>query len=40
MALLLTSYHFVSEIIAGICGGILVTITIDHFLSRDRVSNT
>jgi membrane-associated phospholipid phosphatase len=39
MALLLTSYHFVSEIIAGICGGILVTITIDHFLSRDRVSN-
>jgi len=36
MALLLTSYHFVSDIIAGFGCGILITISLDHFLSGTR----
>lgn len=36
MALLLTSYHFVSDIIAGIFGGVLTTVSIHYFLSRAR----
>jgi len=39
LALLLTSHHFVSDIIAGVCCGILITVSIGHFLSRNRVSN-
>jgi membrane-associated phospholipid phosphatase len=34
-ALLFTSYHFVSDIIAGGYCGILITIGMDHFLSKN-----
>lgn len=34
MMLLLTSYHFVSDILAGICCGILVTVAMDRLLSK------
>jgi membrane-associated phospholipid phosphatase len=33
VALLLTSYHFVSDIIAGVYFGILITVSIDKFFS-------
>jgi len=33
-ALLLTSYHFVSDIIAGICCGILITAGVHHFYAK------
>jgi membrane-associated phospholipid phosphatase len=32
--LLLTSYHFTSDIIAGICCGVLITTGIHHFLAK------
>ena len=34
LALLLTSYHFVSDIMAGICCGILITLSMHHLLSK------
>jgi membrane-associated phospholipid phosphatase len=37
LALLITSYHFVSDIIAGICGGIMITAGIHHLLSGPRL---
>lgn len=37
LALLLTSYHFVSDILAGMCCGILITVGIQHILSKIRV---
>ena len=36
LALLLTSYHFLSDIIAGMCCGILITLSIYLFLSKIR----
>lgn len=36
-ALLLTSYHFVSDIVAGVGCGILITISMDRFLSKTSV---
>lgn len=36
VALLFTSYHFLSDIIAGMCCGILITVSIQQFLSRIR----
>lgn len=35
-ALLLSSYHFFSDIIAGGYGGILITTVLNHFLSEPR----
>ena len=32
LALMLTSYHFVSDIIAGLCCGILITLSIHHVI--------
>ncbi|MDA8429706.1 MAG: phosphatase PAP2 family protein [Geobacteraceae bacterium] len=37
LALLLTSYHFVSDILAGICCGILTTLGIHHLFSKNRL---
>lgn len=36
LVLLLTSYHFISDIIAGMCCGILITVSLNKFLSKNR----
>jgi membrane-associated phospholipid phosphatase len=38
-ALLLSSYHFVSDIIMGVYCGILITTGTAHFLSKARTAN-
>ena len=38
ISLLLTSYHFVSDIIAGICFGVLITTGIHRYLARSHQS--
>lgn len=37
-ALLLTSYHFVSDIVAGTCCGILITAGLHHFISKPIIT--
>jgi membrane-associated phospholipid phosphatase len=39
MALLLTSYHFVSDIVAGMCCGILITASLHHFIAKPLLRN-